>query len=301
MKKILLVGSVALDDIETADAKVVDVLGGSAVYFSYAASFWAKINLVGVVGSDYPFEKIEELKSRGVDFSGLEVQEGKSFHWSGRYHQNMDERDTVFTHLNVFETFNPKIPEQFKNSEIVFLANIHPSLQLQVLDHVSRPELVILDTMNLWINNNPAEVRKIISHCNVLIINDSEAALLTGKTNFIAAAQDILEQHNLQALVIKLGKFGVYLTSGKEHFFLPAYPVVNVVDPTGAGDSFAGGFVGYLAGGTDYSFSAMKKALIYGSVIASYTVSDFSIHELRTVRMEDVQKRYEDFLKILQV
>lgn len=301
MKKILLVGSVALDDIETATAKVTDVLGGSAVYFSYAAAFFAKINLVGVVGNDYPFEKIKELETRGVDFSGLEVQPGESFHWSGRYHANMDQRDTIFTHLNVFETFNPKIPDQFKNSEIVFLANIHPALQLQVLDHVKKPELVVLDTMNLWIENNREDVNSIIDRCDILIINDSEAALLTGKTNFIAAAQDILKSHQLKALVVKLGKFGVYLTDGNNQFFLPAYPVISVIDPTGAGDSFAGGFVGYLAGNAASDFETMKKALVYGSVIASYTVSDFSISELRKISLSDIELRYDKFIEILKV
>jgi len=300
MKKILVVGSVGIDDIETPSGKVEGVPGGSAVYFSLAASMFSGVNFVGVAGTDFPKEIIDLMQTRGVDTKGLEIAEGqKTFRWSGRYHDDMDNRDTLLTELNVFESFSPKLPEEYKSSEILFLANIKPDLQLEVLDMLTRPELVISDTMNFWIYNDPAKVAQVIRKSDVFIVNDSELLLMTGENNFLAAADRILEECSLlKALVVKLGKFGVYATDGKEEFFLPAFPLRQVVDPTGAGDSFAGGFAGYLAKTGDFTFTNMKKACVYGSITASYSVNDFSIEGLKDFDVEDINEEFEKFKKL---
>ena len=309
-KNILVVGSVGLDDVETQEGKVEFALGGSAVYFSFAASYFSKVFFVGVAGDDFPSNKVEILKkdNRAVDFTGFEViKDGKTFRWGGKYHKNFNDRDTLFTDLNVFADFNPKIPEDYKkNTDILFLANIHPELQLDVLNKldVKSPELVILDTMNLWLEISKDKVIEVIKKTDILIINDSESELLTGENSFINGAKKIFEINDkLKYAVIKLGKFGVYITDGKDNqFFVPAYPVDLVKDPTGAGDTFAGGFTGYLAKTGDYSFENMKKALVYGSVIASYTVSDFSVDAIYDLDWaNDLETRYDDFIKMIKI
>jgi sugar/nucleoside kinase (ribokinase family) len=297
MKKILVVGSVGIDDIETPAGKVERVPGGSAVYFSLAASMFAGVNFVGVAGSDFPKEIIDFMGTRGIDTKGLEIAEGqKTFRWSGRYHEDMDNRDTLLTELNVFETFKPKLPEEYKNSEILFLANIRPDLQLEVLDMLQRPELVISDTMNFWIYSDAAKVAQVVRKSDVFIINDSELLLMTGENNFLAAADRILEECSLlKAIIVKLGKYGIYATDGNEEFFLPAFPLRQVVDPTGAGDSFAGGFAGYLAKTGIYTFANMKTACVYGSITASYSVNDFSIEGLKEFDADDIHEEFEKF------
>ncbi len=301
MKKILVVGSVGIDDIETPAGKVERVPGGSAVYFSLAASMFAKVNFVGVAGSDFPKDIIDLMNSRGIDIKGFEIADGqKTFRWSGRYHENMDQRDTLLTELNVFETFKPKLPEEYKSSEILFLANIKPDLQLEVLDSMAkRPELVISDTMNFWIYSDAVKVAQVIRRSDVFIVNDSELLLMTGENNFLAASDRILEECSLlKALVVKLGKYGIYATDGKEEFFLPAFPLRQVVDPTGAGDSFAGGFAGHLAKTGDYSFGNLKTACVYGSITASYSVNDFSIDGLKEFDLDDIHEEFEKFKKL---
>ena len=241
MKKILVVGSVGIDDIETPAGKVEGVPGGSAVYFSLAASAFADINFVGIAGEDFPKDIIELMRSREINLDGFEIVEGKTFRWSGKYHENMDSRDSLLTELNVFETFSPKLPGNYKNSEIVFLANIHPQLQLQVLNDIQDPELVISDTMNFWIEGDRSEVWEVAKRSDIFIMNDSEISLLTGEKNFLKAADLFIEDcPKLKAVVVKLGKYGAYVTDGNEEFFFPAYPLRKVVDPTGAGDSFEG-------------------------------------------------------------
>ena len=301
MKRILVVGSVGIDDIETPAGKVEGVAGGSAVYFSLAASAFADINFVGIAGKDFPKDIIDLMRSREINLDGFEIVEGKTFRWSGKYHENMDSRDTLLTELNVFETFSPKLPGNYKDSEIVFLANIHPKLQLQVLSEIQNPELVISDTMNFWIESNKEEVWDVARKSDIFIINDSEIDLLTGEKNFLKAADYFIEEcPRLQAIVVKLGKYGAYVTDGNEEFFFPAYPLRKVVDPTGAGDSFAGGFAGYLALKGSYSFEDIKKAVVYGSITASFSVNNFSIEGLKDFDDEDIQDAYNRMMKIIK-
>ncbi|MDA3839400.1 MAG: PfkB family carbohydrate kinase [Candidatus Delongbacteria bacterium] len=302
MKKILVVGSVGIDDIETPAGKVEGVPGGSAIYFSLAASAFADINFVGIAGEDFPKEIIALMRSREINLDGFEIVEGKTFRWSGKYHDNMDSRDSLLTELNVFEKFTPKLPGNYKNSEIVFLANIHPQLQLQVLNEIQNPELVISDTMNFWIEGDRSEVWEVAKRSDIFILNDSEISLLTRESNFLKAADKFLEDcPKLQALVVKLGKYGAYVTDGKEEFFIPAYPLRKVVDPTGAGDSFAGGFTGYLALKGNYSFDEIKKAVIYGSITASFSVSNFSIEGLKNFSDDDIQDAYKMMMKVIKM
>jgi len=299
MKKILVVGSVGIDDIETPAGKVEKVPGGSAVYFSLAASMFAKVNFVGVAGSDFPQETIDLMKSREIDLTGFEIVEGKTFRWSGRYHDDMDRRDTLLTELNVFESFKPKLPDEYKNSEILFLANIHPDLQLEVLKNVNKPELIISDTMNFWINSVPEKVVEVIRKSDIFIINDTELLLMTGERNFLSGADRILEEcPQLKAIIVKLGKFGIYATDGNDEFFLPAFPLRQVVDPTGAGDSLAGGFTGHLAKTGIYTFQNIKTACVYGSITASYSVNDFSIQGLKEFDLDDIQSEFDIFKKL---
>lgn len=299
MKKILVVGSVGLDDIETPSGKVQMVPGGSAVYFSLAASMFSHVNFVGVAGTDFPRETIELMEKRGIDVKGFEITEGKTFRWSGRYHVDMDHRDTLLTELNVFEKFDPKLPDEYKTSEILFLANIHPDLQLQVLNDMQRPDLIISDTMNFWIDSAAHSVCDVVRKSDIFILNDSELALMTGESNFLAGSDKILEECSLlKALIVKLGKYGVYMTDGNSEFFLPAFPLRRVIDPTGAGDSFAGGFTGYLAKSEDYSFENMRKACVYGSITASYSVNNFSIEGLKEFDIDLIEEEYEKFKKL---
>jgi sugar/nucleoside kinase (ribokinase family) len=296
---ILVVGSIALDTVETPYGKVKDSPGGSALYFSVAASFFAPVNMVGVVGEDFDFSLIDFLKTRQVDFSGLKVEKGETFRWGGRYHDNMNSRDTLFTYLNVFETFNPVIPENYRNSKFVFLANIQPELQLKVLKSIDSPTLTILDTMNFWISGSRAALEKVIQHVDVMILNDEEIRELTGIQNINIASRVILKM-GPKVLVVKKGEHGAFLITRDDFFAAPAYPVEKVVDPTGAGDSFAGGFVGYLAGRTQLNEDDFRKAVAYGSIVASFSVESFSFDMLKRISREDIDKRLENFRKMTQ-
>jgi sugar/nucleoside kinase (ribokinase family) len=291
---ILVVGSIALDSVETHYGKATDSPGGSALYFSAAASFFAPVKIVGVVGEDFNFSHINFLKDKKVDFDGIQVEKGETFRWGGKYHENMNFRDTLYTYLNVFESFKPIIPEHYKNSKFVFLANIDPVLQLEVLKSIPEPELTILDTMNFWISGMRKELAQVISRVNVMIVNDEEIRELTGIYNIYDAAMDLLKQ-GPKVLIIKKGENGAVMITADDYFTAPAYPVKKVKDPTGAGDSFAGGFVGYLASCKKLANRDFRKAVAYGSTVASFNVESFSFHRLKEISRQDIEDRLEKF------
>jgi len=294
---ILVVGSIAFDTVETPHQIVHDSPGGSALYFSNAASFFAPVNVVGVVGEDFDLKLIDFGKERQINFDGLYTEKGKTFRWGGRYDDDPNKRDTLFTDLNVFENFRPEIPEQFRMSEIVFLANIDPTLQLQVLNQITDPKLVVTDTMNFWISGKRSDLDEVIKQSNIIILNDEETQQLTGEINLIRGGHNILEM-GPDVVVIKKGEHGSILMSKDSYFVAPAFPVQNVVDPTGAGDSFAGGFVGYLAKNGDFSNKELRRAIIYGTVVASFCVEDFSFKRLAGLKKESLSERYSSIKKI---
>ncbi len=287
---ILVVGSIALDTVETPFGKVEDSPGGSALYFSAAASFFAPVNVVGVVGKDFDFEQIDFLRHRNVDLDGLMIEDGLTFRWGGRYKSDMNRRVTLFTYLNVFEKFSPQIPEHYRDSTYIFLANIDPELQLKVLQTVHNPQLTVLDTMNFWISGKRDALEEVIKRVDVLIVNDEEIRELTGSVRLYSAAAELLTR-GPRALVIKKGEHGAILVTKEGYFFSPAYPVENVMDPTGAGDTFAGGFLGYLAAKNSISNGHLKNAVIYGSTVASFVVEDFSFSRLKNITVDDVHRR----------
>lgn len=302
MSDILVVGSLAYDSIETPSGKVARALGGSANYFSLAASLFAKVRVVGVVGEDYEEADYKLLKDRGVDLEGLEKVPGKTFHWEGKYEGDMNEAKTLRTELNVFEHFNPKLPESYKSSSFVFLANIVPALQMEVLNQVKNPQFVGMDTMNLWIDIANADLRKVLQKVDVVLINEIEAEMLTGADNAISAAEKMVEM-GPKAVVIKRGEYGFIMYSKEEGYFvLPAFPIAKVTDPTGAGDTFAGGFFGYLASRPHKpTVKDMKQACIVGSIMASHTIQDFSVKALAKVTMADVDQRMTQYQKVITI
>ncbi len=294
---LLVVGSIAYDTVETPFGKVEDSLGGSALYFSAAASLFGPVNVVGVVGSDFDAYKISFLKKRGVNLDGLYMESGKTFRWGGRYYEDMNKRETLFTYLNVFERFQPRIPEEYRHSEYVFLANIDPELQLKVLEQIQKPKLVVLDTMNFWINGKRAQLQTVLKRSDIIVVNDEEAREMTGEFNLIKAIKRIVE-YGPKSVIVKKGEHGAMLYQDGKFFFAPAFPLEKVVDPTGAGDSFAGGFMGYLAKTDKTDFATLKKAIIYGSTIASFNVEDFSFNRLKTLTMEEIEQRVELFKEL---
>ncbi|MBX3040598.1 MAG: bifunctional hydroxymethylpyrimidine kinase/phosphomethylpyrimidine kinase [Bdellovibrionaceae bacterium] len=300
MSEILVVGSLAYDGVETPAGKVDRALGGSANYFSLAASLFAGVRVVGVVGEDYAVEDENLLKSRNVDLSGLERVAGKTFFWKGKYEGDLNEAITLTTELNVFESFNPKLPEKFRDSNFVFLANIAPELQLQVLEQVKQPKFVGMDTMNFWISSKKESLLKILSRVDVVLINEKEAQMLTGASNAISAAPKITEM-GPRAVVIKRGEYGFALYTKDEGFhILPAMPIPEVIDPTGAGDTFAGGFFGHLARLDKVPSAAdMRDACVAGTLLASFTIQDFSVKSLSKVTLDDVRLRSRDYLKVI--
>ncbi|MEE2705560.1 MAG: PfkB family carbohydrate kinase [Planctomycetota bacterium] len=296
---LLVVGSVALDSIETPDDSRENVLGGSAVHFSYAASFFSPVKLVGVVGEDWPAEHTDLLNGRGIDTSGLQVVDGgQTFRWSGRYEPNMNDRETLEVHLNVFETFDPVLPEPYKRSEFLFLANGSPIVQMKVLDQVTGPRLAVADTMDLWINIQRDELLKLFQRIDGLMINDAEAKLLTGENNLVAAGRQIREM-GPKFVVIKKGEHGAMFFSQYETYVMPAYPTSTVIDPTGAGDSFGGGLLGYLAEQGNFEPQTLKKAMAYGVVTASFNVEDFSLDRMRQITRDDIDRRLDEYRKML--
>jgi len=291
---ILVVGSIALDSVETPFGKVENSPGGSALHFSAAASLFAPVNLVGVVGEDFNLSLIDFLKEREVDLSGLMIEKGETFRWGGRYHQNMIQRDTLYTYLNVFENFQPVIPDKFQKSKYIFLANIDPELQLQVLENIDSPVLTILDTMNFWISGKRTALEEVINRTDIIILNDDEIRELTSEYNIHIAAKKLLKE-GPKVLIIKKGEHGAILVSGNDYFATTAYPVDKVVDPTGAGDSFAGGFVGYLASCQKLSQKNYREAVVYGSVVASYNVEAFSFSRLKEIDRKKIDDRFSKF------
>lgn len=295
---LLVVGSVAFDGLETPFGKVPRTLGGAATYFSVAASFFTPVQLVAVVGDDFTRKDEAVFRRRPIDLAGLERAPGRSFFWAGRYSADMNDRTTLTTELNVFANFNPKLPPSYRNTRYVFLANIHPSLQLSVLKQIRRrPRLVALDTMNYWIERTPAELRAVLRETDVLVINDSEARQLSGHYNLLRAAAAI---HRLgpHTLVIKRGEHGAMLLQGRSLFWVPAYPLQEVRDPTGAGDSFAGGFMGTLASGGKLDNHSLRRAMVFGSVLGSFTVERFGLGRLRTLTRREITARARLFLRL---
>ena len=296
---LLVVGSVALDSVETPSERRDDILGGSAVYFSYAASYFTSVRLVGVVGEDWPAEHTELLSSRGIDTSGLHVVEGgETFRWRGKYHDNMNDRDTLEVHLNVFETFDPVLPDTYKKCQFLFLANGSPVVQMKVMDQLPGAKLVVADTMDLWINIQREELEALLKRIDGLVLNDSEAKLLTGDENLVRAGHKVREM-GPKFVVIKKGEHGAMFFSEHETYVMPAYPTIDVVDPTGAGDSFAGGMMGYLAEQGNFEPQTLKTALAYGTLTASFTVEDFSLDRLQKIDREEIDRRLDEYRQML--
>ncbi|MDB5294216.1 MAG: Sugar kinase [Phycisphaerales bacterium] len=292
---LLFTGSLGIDTVETPTGKRDDVIGGSAVYFAYAASFFTPVRLVGAVGDDCPKPMLDVFKGRDIDTAGLEVRQGsKTFRWHGSYVKDLNEAVTVEVDLNVLAERAPKIPDAFLDSRYVFLANTHPALQQQMLGNLKAAKLVVADTMNLWITTERAELVKLLGKIHGLVLNDGEARLLTEKKNLIAAARDVLKM-GPKFVVIKKGEHGSMLVSDKDVFVLPAYPADVVVDPTGAGDSFAGGMMGYLATQGTFSPATIKRAMAFGTVVASHTIADFSLGGLQAIDREAIDDRWHQF------
>jgi cytidine kinase len=292
---LLVTGSIGIDTVETPFGKHDDVIGGSAIYFAYAASFFAPVRLVGVVGEDAPSKIFDVFDGRDVDTGGLEVRKGsKTFRWHGSYVKDMNEAVTVEVDLNVLAERAPKIPENFKDSRHVFLANTHPALQQEMLHSLRSPKLIVADTMNLWIQTEQPELRKLLKSIHGLVLNDGEARLLTGKKNLIDAARDVLKL-GPKFVVIKKGEHGCLMCSERDTFVLPAFPAQKVVDPTGAGDSFAGGMMGYLATQGTFSSATIKRALAFGTVVASYTIADFSLGGLKSTDRDQIDDRWHEY------
>lgn len=292
---ILIVGTITLDTVQTPTKKVEDALGGSGTYAAVAASFFGKpVHLIGVVGADFPTEYTNFLQTRGIDLEGLtRVQDGKSFRWGGKYTDDFNVRDTLFTELNVVADFHPVLPDTYKDTSYLFLANDPPQLQLSIIEQVSNPKLVVCDTMDFWINEEREALKKTIERVDILILNDSEAKLLTGESNLLLAARAILD-YGPNRVIIKKGEHGAISITESSFFSAPAYPLENVVDPTGAGDSFAGGFMGYLASNDDISEGSIRKAMMSGTVIASFNIEDFSINRQKSVQFSEIEARYQE-------
>jgi sugar/nucleoside kinase (ribokinase family) len=297
---LLVVGSVAFDALETPFGKVERTLGGAATYFSVAASYFTHVNLVGVVGDDFTKSDAAVFKGRRIDISGLEHAPGKTFFWAGRYGADPNERVTLATELNVFAAFKPKLPDAFRSSQHVFLANIDPTLQHSVLTQIQgKPRMVALDTMNYWIEKTPAELRKILAHTQILMINDAEARMLTNEHNLLRAARHIFKL-GPSALVVKRGEHGAMMVHDGGIFSVPAFPLEEVHDPTGAGDSFAGGFMGYLSSARRLNDSVMRRAMVYGSVMGSFAVEKFGLERIRRVTRREIDARARHFYKLTQ-
>ncbi len=297
---ILVVGSIAFDSVETPFGKAEEVLGGSASYFSIAASFFTDIRLVAVVGEDFPREHLDFFRERGVDLQGLQRLPGLTFRWKGKYGQDINERETISTCLNVFEDFRPEIPEKYRSSEYIFLANIDPELQLEVLNQVKSPKLTAGDTMNFWIEGKPNNVKETLKAIDILTINEEEAKQLSGEFNLLRAAR-IISSLGPKRVIIKRGEYGALMLTEGSIFSIPAYPLENVCDPTGAGDSFAGGFLGYLARTKKQNDKSLRQAVIFGSVMASFCVEDFSLNRLRSLSYPEIEERFREFKKLTSV
>jgi ribokinase len=296
MVDLAIVGSVALDSVRTPFGNVKGVLGGAATYASYAASFFCKPGVVAVVGKDFPNKHLRLLQKRNIDIRGIKVA-GKTFRWEGYYEYDMNEAKTLRTELGSFAAFQPQLPESYKNTDYVFLANIDPQLQLEVLKQIRKPELVAMDTMNFWIENKKEKLMEVIKNVDIILLNDSEARELFKTPNLIRAANSAMDL-GPKAVIIKKGEHGALLFMDNKHFSAPSYPLENVIDPTGAGDSFAGAMMGYIAKTKDISERNIRKAVIYGSVVASFNAEDFSLERMKKIRLEDIEKRFNEFREI---
>lgn len=294
---ILVIGSVAFDSIETPFGKRQEILGGSATYFSIAASFFNKVNIVAAVGEDFPKKYLDMFHGKGVGTEGLVTAKGKTFRWEGKYTYDLNTAQTIATHLNVFKDFKPQIPDSLKDSGHLFLANIDPDLQHDVLKQVKSPKIVACDSMNYWIENKRKSLEGILDKIDILLLNDAEARQFSGEVNIIKAARHILS-FGVKAVVIKRGEYGVLYFSKKSHFIAPAYLLEELYDPTGAGDTFAGGMMGFLSGVEKIDDNAIRRSLIYGSILASFAVEDFSVNRLLEISKRDIESRYEHFKKI---
>jgi sugar/nucleoside kinase (ribokinase family) len=297
---LLVVGSIALDSIFTPFGETADALGGSAVYFSVAGSILHPVQVVGVIGKDYPRHELDKLSSRGIDWGGVEQADGESFRWKGKYSYDLQSRETLETRLGVFADFQPRIPPDFRSAKFVFLGNIDPDLQLGVLEQVSRPELVVCDTMNYWIQGKKAALLQLLSRVDVLMVNDSEARELSGDWNIHRAGRWIL-RHGPKRVVIKQGEHGALLIEPKRTFYVPAYPLENVFDPTGAGDAFAGGFMAYLARTRSVAEDNVRRAMVYGAAMGSYAVEQFGIRGFDRITLTDVEQRVRAFQDLTHV
>jgi sugar/nucleoside kinase (ribokinase family) len=298
---IVTVGTVAFDAIETPFGKTDKIVGGAATYIAWAASYFTSdINMVSVIGDDFDMDELRKLEARGVDTKGIDIKDGqKSFFWSGKYHMDMNSRDTLATELNVLMEFNPILPKDYQNHDILMLGNIDPTLQLSVIRQMERPKLVVMDTMNFWMDTTPEQLNEVIKEVDVLTINDAEARQLSGEYSLVRAAKKILAM-GPKFLVIKKGEHGALLFHENHVFFAPALPLEEVFDPTGAGDTFAGGFVGWIARTKDISFDNMKRAIIYGSAMASFCVEKFGTERLQNLTQEEINERVQDFVDLVQ-
>ena len=291
---LLVVGSVALDTVFTPRGRLMEGLGGSAVYFSIASSLFTPVHLVGVVGKDFPREHIEKLIAHNIDLDGLYTADGKTFRWSGKYNEDFADPETLSTELNVFADFSPDLPKNYRNIPFVFLGNIHPKLQLKVLEQMNSPKLVAADTMNFWIEGERDTLLDVLKKIDILIINELEVRMLTGVRSILSGAKKI-QQMGPSTLVVKRGAYGSLAVIGDDIFLVPAYPTEDVVDPTGAGDSFAGGFMGYIASEGKIDPQTMRKGIVYGSLVASFNVENFSVQNLEKLTIEKLNERFEKF------
>ncbi|NTW52370.1 MAG: sugar kinase [Chlorobiaceae bacterium] len=299
---LLIIGSLAFDDIETPFGRSENTLGGSSTYIALSASYFTDpIRMVGVVGSDFEDGHFGLLHSKNIDTKGIKVvEEGKTFRWAGRYHYDMNTRDTLDTQLNVFASFDPHIPQQYRDSKFICLGNIDPELQIKVLDQITKPELVICDTMNFWIEGKPDELKKVLERVDIFIINDSEARLLSGEPNLVKTAR-IIRNMGPKTLIIKKGEHGALLFTDNGIFAAPAYPLESIFDPTGAGDTFAGGFIGHLARCGTINEAEMRKAVLYGSAMASFCVEQFGTDRINDLDLLEVEDRYQSFLDLSRI
>lgn len=297
MHPILTVGSVAFDSIKTPFGERSRVVGGAATFFSVAASFFTDVRLVAVVGEDFADEQMQVFGGRRIDLTGLQRVPGETFRWKGEYNSDLNSRETIYTHLNVFDQFRPVLPESYRPTPFVFLANIHPALQLEVLNQVQAPRFVAADTMNFWIDSTPDDLRAVLARVDALVINDEEARQLSGEANLVKAAR-VIRHMGPPLLIIKRGEYGVLMTRAEELFAVPAMPLEDVSDPTGAGDTFAGGFMGYLASAGEITDAAVSRAIIAGSAMASFAVEDFGLDRLLSLTQDEVRCRFDAFKRL---
>ena len=292
--ELLAVGSIALDSVETPFGSTDDALGGSATFFGYAAAFFHPVQVVGVIGDDFPVEELDRMAERGIDVAGVERAAGPSFRWKGKYSYDFQNRETLDTQLGVFADFDPKLPDAYREAKLVFLGNIDPQLQLRVLDQIGQPDLVACDTMNYWIQGAPDTLAQLLKRIDVLMINDAEARQLSGDWNVYRAARWILER-GPRIVIIKQGEYGALLVDDSGIFYVPAFPLEEIRDPTGAGDAFAGGFMGHLARTADLSPANLRRAMVFGSTAGSFAVERFSVQRFREIAVEEVTARARSF------